>query len=70
VQATLATNTVAPLRLAQALLPLLRKKSRGGRSSTCRAVRANSAISTAVGRRPYSLSKAALNLVTRMLAPR
>ena len=31
VQATLGTNTVAPLRIAQALLPLLRKSPRGGR---------------------------------------
>ena len=67
VEATLATNTVGPLRLAQALLPLLRKSARA------RIVNVSSGageLSDFDGSwsPAYSLSKAALNLVTRMLA--
>jgi NAD(P)-dependent dehydrogenase (short-subunit alcohol dehydrogenase family) len=68
VQDTLATNTVAPLRITQALLPLLRQSKRGARVIN---------VSSGAGELrdfdpswspAYSLSKAALNLVTRMLA--
>lgn len=67
VAATLATNTIGPLRVAQALWPLLRK-SKGARIVN---------VSSGAGELDdfdgswspaYSLSKAALNLVTRMLA--
>ena len=69
VQATLATNSVAPLRLVQALLPLLRQSKRGAR-----VINVSSGAGELTGfdgswAPAYSLSKAALNLVTRMLAP-
>jgi NAD(P)-dependent dehydrogenase (short-subunit alcohol dehydrogenase family) len=67
VEATLATNTVGPLRLAQMLLPLLRKSARA------RIVNVSSGAGELTdfdgGWSPaYSLSKASLNLITRMLA--
>jgi NAD(P)-dependent dehydrogenase (short-subunit alcohol dehydrogenase family) len=68
VQDTLATNTVAPLRITQALLPLLRQSRRGA----C-VINVSSGAGELRDFDPgwspaYSLSKAALNLVTRMLA--
>jgi NAD(P)-dependent dehydrogenase (short-subunit alcohol dehydrogenase family) len=67
VEATLATNTVGPLRVAQALLPLLRKSKRP------RIVNVSSGAGELADfdgswSPAYSLSKAALNLVTRALA--
>jgi NAD(P)-dependent dehydrogenase (short-subunit alcohol dehydrogenase family) len=68
VLATLATNSVAPLRLVQTLAPLLRKSRHGGRI-----VNISSGAGELTGfdgnwAPAYSLSKAALNFVTRMLA--
>jgi NAD(P)-dependent dehydrogenase (short-subunit alcohol dehydrogenase family) len=67
VETTLATNAIAPLRIAQAFLPLLRKSSRG------RVVNVSSGAGELTDfdgswSPAYSLSKAALNLITRMLA--
>jgi NAD(P)-dependent dehydrogenase (short-subunit alcohol dehydrogenase family) len=67
VAATLATNTLGPLRVAQALLPLLR------RSKSARIVNVSSGAGELTDfdgswSPAYSLSKAALNLVVRMLA--
>jgi NAD(P)-dependent dehydrogenase (short-subunit alcohol dehydrogenase family) len=69
VQGTLATNTVAPLRLTQALLPLLRKSVRGGRVINVSSGAGELTDFDGSWAPAYSLSKAALNLVTRMLAP-
>lgn len=69
VQVTLATNTVGPLRVAQALLPLLRKSERGGRIVNVSSGAGELADFDGSWSPAYSLSKAALNLVTRMLAP-
>jgi len=68
-QATLATNTIAPLRLTQALLPLLRKSQRGGRVINVSSGAGELENFSGSWSPAYSLSKAALNLVTRMLAP-
>jgi len=68
VLATLATNTVAPLRLAQALAPLLRKSRRGGRIVNVSSGAGELSDFDGNWAPAYSLSKAALNLVTRMLA--
>jgi NAD(P)-dependent dehydrogenase (short-subunit alcohol dehydrogenase family) len=69
VEGAFATNTVGPLRVTQALLPLLRRSSRGARvivvsSGAGELNDLDSGWSPA-----YSLSKAAVNLLTRMLAP-
>src|SRR5882724_6952046 len=69
VAATLATNTIAPLRLTQTLLPLLRKSSRGGRVINVSSGAGELADFDGSWSPAYSLSKAALNLTTRMLAP-
>lgn len=69
VEATLATNTVGPLRVAQALLPALRKSERGGRIVNVSSGAAELSDFDGSWSPAYSLSKAALNLVTRMLAP-
>ena len=65
-QATLATNTIGPLLVAQAFLPLL-LKSAGGRiinvSSSAGSLHEMGTYAPA-----YSISKAALNAVTRQLA--
>jgi NAD(P)-dependent dehydrogenase (short-subunit alcohol dehydrogenase family) len=69
VEKTFATNTLAPLRLVQALAPLLQASARGGRVINI------SSGAGAVGdfdgswAPAYAVSKAALNLVTRLLAP-
>jgi NAD(P)-dependent dehydrogenase (short-subunit alcohol dehydrogenase family) len=68
VTATLATNAVAPLRIAQAFLPLLRKSARGGRVINVSSGAGELADFDGTWSPAYSLSKAALNLVTRMLA--
>jgi NAD(P)-dependent dehydrogenase (short-subunit alcohol dehydrogenase family) len=68
VEKTLATNTVAPLRVTQALLPLLRKSARGGRVVNVSSGAGELADFDGSWAPAYSLSKAALNLVTRMLA--
>ena len=69
VQATLATNTVAPLRLTQTLLPLLRQSTRGGRVVNVSSGAGELTDFDGSWAPAYSLSKAALNLVVRMLAP-
>jgi NAD(P)-dependent dehydrogenase (short-subunit alcohol dehydrogenase family) len=69
VQTTLATNTVAPLRLAQTMLPLLRKSARGGRIVNMSSGAGELTDFDGSWSPAYSLSKAALNLVVRMLAP-
>ena len=68
VEQTLATNTVGPLRITQAMLPLLRTSRTGGR-----VINVSSGAGELTDWNPtwspaYSLSKAALNLTTRMLA--
>jgi NAD(P)-dependent dehydrogenase (short-subunit alcohol dehydrogenase family) len=68
VEKTLATNTVAALRVTQALLPLLRKSARGGRVINVSSGAGELADFDGRWAPAYSLSKAALNLVTRMLA--
>jgi NAD(P)-dependent dehydrogenase (short-subunit alcohol dehydrogenase family) len=68
VEKTLATNTVAPLRVTQALLPLLRKSARGGRVINVSSGAGELADFDGSWAPAYSLSKAALNLVTRLLA--
>jgi len=68
VEKTLATNIVAPLRVAQALLPLLRKSPRGGRVINVSSGAGELGDFDGSWAPAYSLSKAALNLVTRMLA--
>lgn len=66
VQEALETNTFGPWRMAQALLPLLR------RSRRARIVNVSSEAGSLAGMQggtpAYSLSKAALNALTRMLA--
>lgn len=66
VQEAVATNTLGPWRLSIALLPMLR------RSQAPRIVNVSSgggSIASMSGKTPaYSVSKAALNAVTRMLA--
>ncbi|MDP0498490.1 MAG: SDR family oxidoreductase [Verrucomicrobiota bacterium JB022] len=66
VRETFATNTLAPLELSQALMPLLRKASPG------RIVNLSSGLgaisSMGAGHPAYRISKAALNAVTRILA--
>jgi NAD(P)-dependent dehydrogenase (short-subunit alcohol dehydrogenase family) len=66
VRATLETNTLAPLHLAQALAPLL-KRSRAGRI-----VNVSSGMGALTdmggGHAAYRISKAALNAVTGILA--
>lgn len=69
VSATLATNTIAPLHLIQELLPLLQKSSRGGRIINVSSGAGELTDFDGSWSPAYSLSKAALNLVTRMLAP-
>lgn len=69
VEATLATNTVGPLRVAQALLPALRKSDRGGRIVNVSSGAGELTDFDGSWAPAYSLSKAALNLVTRMLVP-
>jgi NAD(P)-dependent dehydrogenase (short-subunit alcohol dehydrogenase family) len=69
VQTTLATNTVAPLRLAQTMLPLLRKSTRGARIVNMSSGAGELTDFDGSWAPAYSLSKAALNLVVRMLAP-
>jgi NAD(P)-dependent dehydrogenase (short-subunit alcohol dehydrogenase family) len=63
---TLETNTLAPLRLAQALAPLLRKSKNG------RIINLSSGMGALSGmdsdHAAYRLSKTALNAVTAMLA--
>ena len=66
VQEAITTNTLGPWRLSMALLPMLR------RSKAPRIVNVSSgggSIASMSGKTPaYSVSKAALNAVTRMLA--
>ena len=66
VRSTLETNTLAPLRLAQALAPLL-KRSRAGRI-----INVSSGMGALAdmegGYAAYRMSKTALNAVTRILA--
>lgn len=66
---TLATNTVAPLRLVQSLLPLLRKSKPAARVINVSSGAGELTDFTGSWSPAYSLSKAALNLLTRMLAP-
>jgi NAD(P)-dependent dehydrogenase (short-subunit alcohol dehydrogenase family) len=68
VEATLATNTIAPLRLTQTLLPLLRKSPRRGRVINVSSGAGELTDFDGSWSPAYSLSKAALNLETRMLA--
>src|SRR5262249_50902797 len=66
VRATLETNTLAPLHMAQALAPLL-KRSRAGRIVNMSS--GMGALSDMEGGyAAYRISKAALNAVTRILA--
>jgi len=64
---TFETNTLGPLLVIQAMLPLLRKAPGGARvvnvSSTCGSLAEMSTYAPA-----YSISKTALNAVTRQLA--
>lgn len=69
VAATLATNTIGPLRLVQVLLPLLAKSERGGRVINISSGAGELSDFDGSWAPAYSLSKAALNLVTRMLTP-
>jgi NAD(P)-dependent dehydrogenase (short-subunit alcohol dehydrogenase family) len=66
--ATFETNTVGPWRMAQVLLPLLRKSERGGRIINMSSGAGELSDFDGSWAPAYSLSKAALNLVTRMLA--
>ena len=66
-RATLETNTIAPLRMAQTLAPLLRKSERGGRIiNISSGMGALSDMSS--GYAAYRISKTALNAVTGVLA--
>ena len=69
VEAALTTNTVAPLRLVHVLLPLIRQSPRGGRIVNVSSGAGEMVDFDGSWAPAYSLSKAALNLVTRMLAP-
>jgi NAD(P)-dependent dehydrogenase (short-subunit alcohol dehydrogenase family) len=66
VRATLETNTLAPLRLAQVLVPLLK------RSNAARIINVSSGLGSLSdmegGYAAYRISKTALNAVTRILA--
>jgi NAD(P)-dependent dehydrogenase (short-subunit alcohol dehydrogenase family) len=66
VQKTFETNTLGPLRVAQALIPLLRKSTSG------RIINLSSGMGSLNdmegGYAAYRISKAALNAVTRILA--
>lgn len=66
VRTTLETNTLAPLRLAQALVPLLK------RSHAARIINVSSGMGALAemegGYTAYRISKTALNAVTRILA--
>src|SRR2546425_1425814 len=66
VQAALETNTVGPWRMCQAFVPLLRK-SQAGRIVNVSS-EAGSLASMGAGTPAYSVSKAALNAFTRVLA--
>lgn len=66
VQEALDTNTFGPWRMTQAFLPLL-KRSRHGRIVNVSS-EAGSLAGMGGGTPSYSLSKAALNALTRMLA--
>lgn len=68
VSATLESNAIGPLRVTQALLPLLRKASGGARIINVSSGAGELDDFDGSWRPAYSLSKAALNLVTRMLA--
>jgi NAD(P)-dependent dehydrogenase (short-subunit alcohol dehydrogenase family) len=69
IRTTLETNTLGPLRVAQALLPLLRKSERGGRIVNMSSGAGELSDFDGSWSPAYSFSKAALNLITRMLAP-
>lgn len=69
VQLTLDTNAVGPLRVTQALLPWLRKSPRKARVINISSSAGELANFDGSWAPAYSLSKAALNLVTRMLTP-
>src|SRR3989442_953212 len=66
VQAALETNTVGPWRMCHAFVPLLRK-SQAGRIVNVSS-EAGSLASMGAGTPAYSVSKAALNAFTRVLA--
>ena len=66
VRTTLETNTLAPLRLSQALAPLLRRKSAGRIVNMSSGMGALSQMGS--DHAAYRISKAALNAVTRILA--
>lgn len=69
VEKTLATNAVAPLRITQALLPVLRKSQRPARVINVSSGAGELTDFDGSWAPAYSLSKASLNLITRMLAP-
>jgi NAD(P)-dependent dehydrogenase (short-subunit alcohol dehydrogenase family) len=68
VETTLATNTVGPLRITQALLPSLSRSTRDARIVNVSSGAGELKDFDGSWAPAYSLSKAALNLVTRMLA--
>jgi len=65
------TNTVAPLLLAKALLPLLKQSSQAGKRTLVANITSRMGSiedNTSGSHYPYRASKAALNMVTRSLA--
>lgn len=66
VQEAIATNTLAPWRMCQAFLPLLRRSQRGRIVNV--SSEAGSLASMGASTPAYSTSKAALNAFTRLLA--
>jgi NAD(P)-dependent dehydrogenase (short-subunit alcohol dehydrogenase family) len=68
-QKTFATNTFAPLHLVQVLLPLLRRSRGSPRVINVSSGAGELSDFDGSWAPAYSLSKAALNLITRMLSP-
>jgi NAD(P)-dependent dehydrogenase (short-subunit alcohol dehydrogenase family) len=66
VQEAIATNTLGPWRMCQAFLPLLRRSKQGRIVNVSSG--AGSLTDMSGGTPAYSLSKAALNALTRLLA--
>ncbi|WP_026073121.1 SDR family oxidoreductase [Nodosilinea nodulosa] len=66
VQEAIATNTLGPWRMVQAVLPLLKRSQRGRIVNVSSGAGAFSSMGA--GTPAYSLSKAALNALTRLLA--
>jgi NAD(P)-dependent dehydrogenase (short-subunit alcohol dehydrogenase family) len=62
------TNTVGPLLVTQALLPLIRRSSMGGKIVMLTSELGSIGTNRSGGRYPYRTSKAALNAVIRSMA--